>query len=117
MTSPDDHRRTLGYLTVAETISPAGDGVGVLDPGSTLTAANAVIAAGAVLYPTVVVQCDAASRITIGAGTVFYPGTLPLALSGGEIAVDEDCELGPGGVQLKANGQARPSGSAGVRGC
>jgi carbonic anhydrase/acetyltransferase-like protein (isoleucine patch superfamily) len=103
MTSPDDHRRRLGYLTVAETISLAGTGVGVLDPASTLISADAVIAAGAVLYPTVVVQCDSASRITIGGGTVLYPGTLLLARSGGEIAVDEDCELGPGGVQLKAN--------------
>jgi carbonic anhydrase/acetyltransferase-like protein (isoleucine patch superfamily) len=101
--SPDDHRRLLGYLTVGETVSLAGAGVCVLDPASTLIATNAVIAAGAVLYPTAVVQCDASSRISVGGGTVLWPGTLLMALSGGEVTVGEGCELGPGGVQLKAN--------------
>jgi hypothetical protein len=101
--TPDDHRRSLGYLTVAETVGLAGEGVCVLDPASTLVATNAVIAPGAVLYPTVVVRCDAASRVSIGGDTVLWPGTVLIAQQGGEITVGESCELGPGGVQLKAN--------------
>ncbi|HEY3003588.1 MAG TPA: hypothetical protein VGJ44_14675 [Kribbellaceae bacterium] len=101
--TPDDHREQLGFLTVQATAALAAHGVKILDPHSTLVSARAELAAEVLLYPNVLVRCDAESRITIGAGSVLYPGTVLIAEGGGEIGIGVRCQLGPGGAQVKAN--------------
>jgi carbonic anhydrase/acetyltransferase-like protein (isoleucine patch superfamily) len=101
--TPDDHRAGLGFLTVSETTALAARDVRVLDPHSTLVSSHAALAEGVLLYPNVLVQCDAGSRITVGVGTVLYPGTVLIASDGGEIVIGVGCQLGPGGAQVKAN--------------
>lgn len=102
-TLSDQARIAAGYLTPAATADLCRRGVSILDPYSTLVSSNVVLAEGTVLYPTVVIQCDADSQISIDSGTVLYPGTFFSAVRGGVIGVGARCEFGPGGVQVKAN--------------
>lgn len=96
----DAHRRAQGYLGVAELLAlPAV----TLDPYSTMISPYAVIGAGTVLYPGVVIACDDRSTCVIGTGNVLWPGTLIIAAGGGSIAIGDGNQLGPGGVQVKAN--------------
>ena len=99
----DDHRRALGLLTVDEALALGADGVRVLDPWSTLVSSGVVLGRGTVLYPGVVVQRDGDGVVEVGEDTVLYPGTFLLAAAGGSIRVGARCEVGPGGVQVKAN--------------
>ncbi|HEY2508743.1 MAG TPA: hypothetical protein VGI58_19680 [Streptosporangiaceae bacterium] len=99
----DEHRTGLGFLTVGQVDALADRGVRVLDPFSALISASAEIGPGTVVYPNVVVQCDPVSTLLVGSRNLLYPGTFLLADSGGQLLIGNDCELGPGGVQVKAN--------------
>jgi carbonic anhydrase/acetyltransferase-like protein (isoleucine patch superfamily) len=99
----DQHRTDLGFLTVAGTDALTDSGVRVLDPFSALISAGVVIGPDTVIYPGVVIQQDAAGRLELGARNVLYPGTILLARQGASLVIGDECELGPGGVQVKAN--------------
>lgn len=102
--SSDSMRRELGFRTQAEVEHlVTALGVRVLDPHSILIAASADLAPGVLVYPNCVIQSDGQSRVEVGANSILYPGTFLLAVSGGTISVGSECELGPGGVQVKAN--------------
>lgn len=99
----DEHRTALGFLPLAETDALADQGVRILDAYSTLVSRGVQIGPQTVVYPGVVIQRDAASLLTLGRGNVLYPGALLMAERGGRLLVGDDCEFGPGGVQVKAN--------------
>lgn len=99
----DEHRTALGFLTLAQTDALAHAGVRILDPYSTLVSRGVEIGPDTVVYPGVVIQRDAASQLTLGRGNLLYPGCLLIAERGGQVLVGDNCELGPGGVQVKAN--------------
>jgi hypothetical protein len=50
----DDHRLSLGFLTVQQTDELSDIGIRVLDPCSTLISASVRIGAGTLIYPSVV---------------------------------------------------------------
>jgi carbonic anhydrase/acetyltransferase-like protein (isoleucine patch superfamily) len=99
-------RQALGFLTVEAADALNDDGVVVLDPGSTLIAARAVLDAGVILYPNVTIECDDGGEIAVGAGTRLYPGCLLSARGGARIEIGARCELGPGIVHVHADGPA-----------
>jgi carbonic anhydrase/acetyltransferase-like protein (isoleucine patch superfamily) len=99
----DEHRVALGFLTIGETDALAAQGVRVLDPFSTLISVGVQIGAGTVIYPSVVIQRDKASELALGSRNVLFPGALLLAANGGRLVVGDECEFGPGPVQVKAN--------------
>jgi carbonic anhydrase/acetyltransferase-like protein (isoleucine patch superfamily) len=99
----DGNRTALGFLTVQQTDELSDSGVRVLDPCSTLISARARIGAGTVIYPGVVIQCDEGSGLILGADNVLFPGTFLLAANGGSVEAADNCEFGPGVVQVKAN--------------
>ncbi len=99
----DEHRLALGFLTVAGVAELADSGIRVLDPFSTLISAGVTMGPDCVIYPGVVIQRDAASRLVLGSGNVLFPGTFLLAQRGGSLVIGDSCELGPGVVQVKAN--------------
>jgi hypothetical protein len=100
----DEHRDALGYLSVDATCELAGRGVRVLDPNSTLIARSVVIGAGTVVYPGVVISCDADSAVRVGERCVLYPGCVLEAREAGRIVIGDGVELGPGGVTIRAFG-------------
>jgi carbonic anhydrase/acetyltransferase-like protein (isoleucine patch superfamily) len=77
--------------------------VRVLDPFSTLISAGTRIGAGTVIYPNVVIQRDETSTLALGSRNVLFPGALLLAANGGRLVIGNECEFGPGTVQVKAN--------------
>jgi carbonic anhydrase/acetyltransferase-like protein (isoleucine patch superfamily) len=97
----DEHREALGFLSVDATDALGERGVRVLDPSSALISKTAVLGAGTVVYPTVVVDTDERSSIVIGERCVLYPGSLLEARDGGRIAISDHAELGPGGVLIR----------------
>ena len=97
----DEHRAALGFLSVAATDDLGAGGVRVLDPASTLISATAVLAPGAVVYPTVIVDVDARSRVAVAERCVLYPGCVFEARDGARILVGAGSELGPGGVRIR----------------
>ncbi len=104
MTRADEHRRALGFLTIAETDALGERGVRVLDPDSTLIARRTLLGAGCILYPTVVLACDETGEIVLGEHCVLHPGAVLEASDGGRITTGDRCELGRGGALLHAEG-------------
>ena len=99
----DEHRTALGFLTVSQVDALADRGVRVLDPFSALISAGADLGPDTIVYPNVVLQCGPASTLVVGSSNLLFPGTFLLADNGGQLVIGNDCELGPGGVQVKAN--------------
>lgn len=99
----DEARRRAGYLTAAELVEALPE-VLVLDPAGTMVSPDVSVAAGAVLYPGVVLHAAAGGRIELGASRL-WPGTRLLAEAGGSITVGDGCVF-EGGVTLRAAGPA-----------
>ncbi|MFE9603175.1 hypothetical protein [Streptomyces hokutonensis] len=97
----DEHRRRNGFLTLVGMAALAETNT-VFDPFSTLIADDAVIGEGNTFFPGVVVRCDGGT-CSVGSGNTFHPSTLVIAANGGRIEIGDDCCLGPGGVQIKAD--------------
>jgi carbonic anhydrase/acetyltransferase-like protein (isoleucine patch superfamily) len=98
----DAARRSLGFLSLRETIALASQGVAVPDPNSVLVSPGVILGAGVVLWPNVILQIPAEGGIAIGAGSVLFPGARIVA-SGGLITVGSDVEIGEeGGFTIKA---------------
>jgi hypothetical protein len=108
----DEARRSLGFMSVADTAALAHREIVVPDPHSTLVSRSAELAPGVVLWPGVVLQVGGGS-LSVGPGTILYPGTRIVA-EGGSILVGAEAEIGEeGGFTLKAGpGQALEIGSA-----
>jgi carbonic anhydrase/acetyltransferase-like protein (isoleucine patch superfamily) len=91
-----------GFLPVADTAALIDRGVIVLDPSSTLVSPGVSLAAGVVLWPSVVIELRDGGEVSIGEGTQLYPGTRIVAC-GGRIVVGRNVELGEeGGFTIKA---------------
>ncbi len=99
----NSQRVALGFLTVAEIDELAESGVMVLDPYSTLISKSVEIGVGTTIYPGVVIQQEKGSLLRLGTRNILYPGCFLQAAKGGRLIVGDSCELGPGGVQIKAN--------------
>jgi carbonic anhydrase/acetyltransferase-like protein (isoleucine patch superfamily) len=98
----DAARRSLGFLSLGETIALADRGVAVPDPHSVLVSPGVILGADVVLWPNVILQIAAGGGIAIGAGSALFPGTRIVA-SGGLVAVGSDVEIGEeGGFTIKA---------------
>ncbi|MEV0736930.1 hypothetical protein AB0I51_13380 [Streptomyces sp. NPDC050549] len=97
----DEHRRRNGFLTLAGMAVLAETNT-VFDPFSTLIADDAVIGEGNIFFPGVVVQCDGGT-CSIGSGNTLHSSTLVIAANDGRIEIGNECSLGPGGVQIKAD--------------
>jgi hypothetical protein len=98
----DAARRSLGFLSLRETIALASRGVAVPDPNSVQVSPGVLLGAGVVLWPNVILQIPAGGGIAVGAGSVLFPGARIVA-SGGLITVGSDAEIGEeGGFTIKA---------------
>ena len=97
-----DARRSLGFMSLEETIDLASRGVTVPDPNSVLVSPGATLGPGVVLWPNVILQIPAGGGIAIGAGSTLFPGTRIVA-SGGLVTVGSGVEIGEeGGFTIKA---------------
>jgi hypothetical protein len=104
--STDAVRRSMGFLTQAETLRLAAEGVLIPDPNSVLISPEVQVAAGSTLWPNTILQATEGGSIAVGAGTVLFPGTRMVA-AGGRIAVGAGAEIGEeGGFTIKADGAA-----------
>jgi hypothetical protein len=101
-----EHRRTLGFMSAQELERLGGAGILIPDPSSPLVSPRAHIGQGTVIYPTVIIDADAASAITIGRRCRLYPGVLLEARAGAQIVIADDVELGPGGVSIRVSASA-----------
>jgi len=109
----DEARRTLGFLTVAQTIALEQKRVVVLDPGSILVSPEVKLGAGVVLWPNVTLQCRDGGRIAIGAKTALFSGTHVVAQTG-EVIIGGEAEIGDEGgftIQVFARDQRIAIGS------
>lgn len=86
------------------TIGLAANGVGVLDPSSSLIAHRAELGSGTIVYSGVIVSSDQDSTVRLGERCVLYPGCVLEAGNGGLILIGDEVELGPGGVTIRAIG-------------
>jgi bifunctional N-acetylglucosamine-1-phosphate-uridyltransferase/glucosamine-1-phosphate-acetyltransferase GlmU-like protein len=77
----DAARRSLGFLSLRETIALASRGVAVPDPNSVLVSPGVILGAGVVLWPNVILQIPAEGDIAIGAGSASFraPASSPRA--------------------------------------
>jgi UDP-3-O-[3-hydroxymyristoyl] glucosamine N-acyltransferase len=92
----------MGFLDLAQIAALAARGIRVLDPFSTLVSPEVEIAAGALLYPNVILERRAGGRIRVGTGARLMPGTHVLA-AGGTVRIGDEAEIGEdGGFSLKA---------------
>jgi hypothetical protein len=99
----DAARKSLGFMTLAETRALADRQVVVPDPGSTLVSSSIRFGSGVVLWPNTTLQCLDGGAIAIGPGTIIFPGTRVVA-SGGVVTVGSGAELGEeGGFTIKAD--------------
>jgi hypothetical protein len=99
----DDARRSLGFLTAAETVRLEGSGIVVLDPASTLVSPGVALGTGVVLWPGVILQRLDGGEIAVGPSTNLYPGTRVVA-PGGRVRIAAGAEIGEeGGFTLKAD--------------
>ncbi len=87
---------------------------GVLDPCSTLISSNAELADGVLVYPGVLVQCDAGSRNSLGRDCVLYPGTVLIAASGSVISAGPDASSVQEGLRSRPTGQGAGVAGPGV---
>ena len=88
-------------MTVGETDALGEQGVRVLEPCSTLISCRALIGAGTIVYPTLIIDADDRSYVETGRDCVLYPGTVLEAREGGRIQVGAAGQLGPGGVTIR----------------
>jgi hypothetical protein len=96
-------RKSLGFMTLAETAALADREVVVPDPGSVLVSPEVSLGSGVVLWPSTILQCRAGGVIEIGAGTFIYPGTRIVAQNG-RVAIGPDAEIGEeGGFTIHAD--------------
>jgi hypothetical protein len=104
MSAVDATRRSMGFLTLGETLAIADGKVLIPDPSSVLISSGVAVAEGAVLWPNTILQASAGGAIAIGAGTVLFPGTRMVA-AGGRITIGGQVEIGEeGGFTIKADG-------------
>lgn len=111
----DAARRTLGFLSLQDTIALAGRGVTIPAPESVLVSPDVVLGEGVVLWPHVILQRLSGGRLAIGPGTVCAPGTHIVAADG-IVALGSNVEIGEeGGFTIKAGGGATIEIGAGAR--
>ena len=97
----DEARRSLGFLTVKETIALSQKQVTILDPGSTLISPDVSFGAGVIIWPNVTLLCREGGRIGIGAKAVLFSGTR-MVVEAGEILIGHETEIGDeGGFTLQ----------------
>ena len=98
----DAGRRSLGFLSIADTLALSALGVRVLDPFSTLVSPGLEIGPEVVLFPNLILDLRPGGRLRIGAGTRLMPGT-QISANGGSIVIGDEVEIGAdGGFSLKA---------------
>jgi hypothetical protein len=98
----DEQRSARGLRTVSELLELAEAGTIILDPYSVLLGTRVVLGTGNVLYPGVVIECDADSICSLGSGNTFLPGTFLAATNGGSIVIGDGNRIGEGGARLVA---------------
>ena len=96
ISTSDDVRRAMGFLSVEATAGLIGRGVLILDPASTLISPNAVLASDVVLWPGVVIDADAAGNIEISAEVILHAGSRIVARSA-QVRIAEQAEIGEEG--------------------
>ncbi len=102
LTSGDESRQRLGFLSAAETAALARRGVSIPDPTSVLVSPGVRLGTGTVLWPGVILEARDGGTIVIGDGTQLFPGSR-LVASGGSITVGAQVEIGEeGGFTIKA---------------
>ncbi len=95
-------RERAGFLSVESTAALAAKGVAVLDPYSTLVSAGVSLAAGVMLWPSVILDARDGGLIFIGEAVQLYPGTRIVA-TGGKVTIGRNAEIGEeGGFTIKA---------------
>jgi len=98
----DASRRSMGFLSIAQTLALGGQGVRVLDPFSTLISPGVEIGRDVDLFPNLTLDLRNGGRIRVGAGTRLMPGTRILA-DGGTVILGDSVEIGEdGGFSIKA---------------
>lgn len=95
-TAIDVQRRTLGFLTIAETLALTARGNVVLDPYSVLISASARIGTDNRFYPGVTIEAGTGATIEIGDENAFWLGTV-IAAEAGVIVIGNGNQFGPGG--------------------
>jgi hypothetical protein len=104
-TQPPTPQPTTTYLDRAGVEALMARGAVVPAPGAVWVSGRARIGAGAVLHPTVVIECDESSSVMIDEGAVLHPGARVSAVNGGSAHVGARTILGPGGCTLVADGE------------
>lgn len=101
--STDSVRRSLGFLTVDETLRLSAVGVLIPDPASVLVSPGVELGEGVILWPGTILQVSGAGGVTVGAGTALFPGTRMVA-AGGRIVIGTQAEIGEeGGFTIKTD--------------
>jgi hypothetical protein len=102
----DAARRSLGFLSLAQTAALAEDGIVVPDPASTLVSPGVTLGQGVVLWPGIVLQRLGGGSLAVGAGTILHSGTRIVAADG-RAEIGAGAEIGEeGGFTLKAEAGA-----------
>lgn len=98
----DAARRSLGFLSLAETTAVTHCGVLIPDPSSVLISADVQLHDGVTLWPNVILQVSDGGRIAVGSRTNLFPGTRIVA-TGGMVTIGREVEIGEeGGFTIKA---------------
>lgn len=106
MTSAPDERPTrVPFLDRAGIDALIDTGVRVPAPDAVWISGDARVSPGALLHPTVVIECDGSSQVVVGPGAVLHPGTRLSATNGALVHVGARTTLGPGGCTLVSDGE------------